>query len=59
MTSDCALSHGNGPRASFRERGVAWMCIGFHFLRTCEISFQLPLKRYPIKNFREQPDEQI
>ena len=59
MTSDCALSHGKGPRAALRERGVAWMCVGFQFLKMCKFSFQLPLKRHPIKNFREQPDRQI
>ena len=52
MTSDWTLSHGKGPRAAFRERGVAWMCIGFQFVKMCGISLQLPFKRYPIKNFR-------
>ena len=30
MTSYWALSQGKGPRAAFRERGLAWTCIGFH-----------------------------
>ena len=46
MMSDCALSHGKGSRAAFRERGFR----GFHFMKM-QIFLSTPFETLPDQKF--------